>query len=449
MIRIDGRKFDQIRDVKITRNFTKYAEGSVLIEMGETKVVCTASIEEKVPPFLRNTGTGWINAEYSMLPRSTQQRKIRDSSKGKIDGRSQEIQRLIGRAIRSVVDLNKLGERTIWVDCDVIQADGGTRTASITGAFVAVAEAIYKLYSDGLIKKMPIQNFVSAISVGIVNDECLLDICYEEDSNAQVDMNIIMTDRCEFVEVQGTGEERPFSRKDLNKLLELGEKGNKELIRIQRASLGEIADEILGMDYGNDIVISTGNAHKLEEIGAILKDLDYNIHSLKDVNLGNLDIEENGKTFEHNALIKARTVSKLTNMITIADDSGLEVDAIGKKPGIYSARYAGENATDEENREKLLKALKNTPISHRTGRFVCCIAVVFPDGKEFVVRGTCEGTIAFEEKGKNGFGYDSLFLVDNYNKTFAELPSAVKNGISHRAKALELMKEELSRRVIR
>ncbi len=449
MIRIDGRKFDQIRDVKITRNFTKYAEGSVLIEMGETKVVCTASIEEKVPPFLRNTGTGWINAEYSMLPRSTQQRKVRDASKGKIDGRSQEIQRLIGRAIRSVVDLNKLGERTIWVDCDVIQADGGTRTASITGAFVAVAEAIYKLYSEGLIKKMPIQNFVSAISVGIVNDECLLDICYEEDSNAQVDMNIIMTDRCEFVEVQGTGEERPFSRKDLNKLLELGEKGNKELIRIQRAALGEIADEILGMDYGNEIVISTGNAHKLEEIGAILKDLEYNIHSLKDVNLADLEIEENGKTFEHNALIKARTVAKLTNMITIADDSGLEVDAIGKKPGIYSSRYAGENATDEENREKLLKALKNTAASHRTGRFVCCIAVVFPDGKEFVVRGTCEGTIAFEEKGKNGFGYDSLFIVDGYNKTFAELPATVKNAISHRAKALELMKEELSRRVIR
>ena len=449
MVRIDGRKFDQIRDVKITRNFTKYAEGSVLIEMGETKVLCTASVEEKVPPFLRNTGTGWINAEYSMLPRSTQQRKVRDSSKGKIDGRSQEIQRLIGRAIRSVVDLNKLGERTIWVDCDVIQADGGTRTASITGAFVAVAEAIYKLYNDGLIKKMPIENFVSAISVGIVGDECLLDICYEEDSNAQVDMNIIMTDKCEFVEVQGTGEERPFSRKDLNKLLELGEKGNKELIKAQRKALGEIADEILGMEYGDDIVISTGNAHKLEEIGAILKDLDYNIHSLKDVNLDNLEIEENGRTFEHNALIKARTVAKLTNMITIADDSGLEVDAIGKKPGIYSSRYAGENATDAQNREKLLKALKNTPASHRTGRFVCCIAVVFPDGKEFVVRGTCEGSIAFEEKGNNGFGYDSLFIVDNYNKTFAELPASIKNAISHRAKALELMKEELTRRVIR
>lgn len=239
MIRIDGRKFDQIRDVKITRNFTKYAEGSVLIEMGETKVLCTASIEEKVPPFLRNTGTGWINAEYSMLPRSTQQRKVRDSSKGKIDGRSQEIQRLIGRAIRSVVDLNKLGERTIWVDCDVIQADGGTRTASITGAFVAVAEAIYKLYKDGLIKKMPIENFVSAISVGIVNDQCLLDICYEEDSHAQVDMNIIMTDKCEFVEVQGTGEEATYTRAQLNQLIDLAEEGIKDIIEIQNKIIGE------------------------------------------------------------------------------------------------------------------------------------------------------------------------------------------------------------------
>ena len=435
MTRIDGREFDQIRDLKITRNYTKYAEGSVFIEMGDTKILCNASIEDKVPPFLRNTGTGWINAEYSMLPRSTQQRKIRDASRGKIDGRSQEIQRLIGRAIRSVIDLEKLGERTIWIDCDVIQADGGTRTASITGAFVAVLDAINKLHKDKVIKHMPVRNFVSAISVGIVDGEYLLDLCYEEDSKAQVDMNIIMTDKGEFVELQGTGEECPFSRKDLEKLLELGEKGNKMLLKAQREALGEIADEILGVDYGNDVVIATGNAHKLEEIGDILKDLDYNIYSLKDVDLGGLEIEENGKTFEHNALI------------TIADDSGLEVDAIGKKPGIYSARYAGENATDEENRAKLLKSLGNTPMSQRNARFVCCIAVVFPDGKEFVVRGTCEGTIGFEEKGSNGFGYDNLFIVNKYNKTFAELPATIKNAISHRANALQLMKEELSRRV--
>lgn len=449
MTRIDNRNNDQLRDIKITRNYTKYAEGSVLIEMGETKVICTASIEDKVPPFLRHTGTGWINAEYSMLPRSTHQRKVRESSRGKIDGRTQEIQRLIGRAIRSVIDLDKIGERTIWVDCDVIQADGGTRTASITGAFVAVVDALNKLHKSKAIKEMPVRNFVSAISVGIVNNQYLLDLCYEEDSKAHVDMNIIMTDKCEFVEVQGTGEERPFSRKDLNTLLELGEKGNKALIKAQREALGEIADEILGMEYGDEVVIATNNAHKLEEIGAILEDFDYTIYSLKDVNLGGIEIVEDGKTFEHNALIKARTIAKLTNKIAISDDSGLEVDAIGKKPGIYSARYAGENATDEQNREKLLKALANTPMSKRTARFVSAIAVVFPDGKEFVVRGTCEGYIGFEEKGKNGFGYDSLFIVDGYNKTFGEIPAAVKNSISHRANALKLMKSEFSKRVVR
>lgn len=449
MARIDNRSNDQIRDIKITRNYTRYAEGSVLIEMGETKVICTASIEEKVPPFLRHTGTGWINAEYSMLPRSTHQRKIRESSRGKVDGRTQEIQRLIGRAIRSVIDLNKLGERTIWVDCDVIQADGGTRTASITGAFVAVVDALEKLHKSKAIKEIPVRNFVSAISVGIVNQEHVLDLCYEEDSNAQVDMNIIMTDKGEFVEVQGTGEERPFSRTDLNALLELGEKGNKELIKAQRAALGKIADDILGMEYGDEVVIATNNAHKLEEIGAILDDFDYTIYSLKDVDLGGIEIVEDGKTFEHNALIKARTIAKLTNKIAISDDSGLEVDAIGKKPGVYSARYAGENATDEENRQKLVKALANIPASQRTARFVSAIAVVFPDGKEFVVRGTCEGSIGFEEKGKNGFGYDSLFIVNGYNKTFAEMPATIKNGISHRANALKLMKSEFSKRVVR
>lgn len=447
MTRIKGRKNDEIRPVKITRNFTRYAEGSVLIEMGETKVICTASIEDKVPPFLRNAGTGWINAEYSMLPRSTHQRKIRESSRGKVDGRTQEIQRLIGRAIRSVIDLSKIGERTIWVDCDVIQADGGTRTASITGAFVAVADALYSLYENKQIKTLPIRNFVSAISVGIVNGEHVLDLCYEEDSNAHVDMNVIMTDKGEFVEVQGTGEESPFSRGDLNALLELGEKGNKELIKAQRRALGNIASEVLGEEAPSEVVIATNNAHKLEEISAILEDFDCKIYSLKDVDLAGIEIVEDGHTFEHNALIKARTIAKATNMVAVADDSGLEVDALGKKPGVYSARYAGENATDEQNREKLVKAMKNVPMSKRTGRFVSSIAVVFPSGKEFVVRGTCEGMIAFEEKGENGFGYDPLFIVDKYNKTFGELPSSIKNSISHRANSLKLMKDEFNKRI--
>jgi ribonuclease PH len=236
-MRFNGRKNDQIRPIKITRGYTKFAEGSVLIEVGDTKVICTATVEDKVPPFLKGSGEGWITSEYNMLPSSTHTRKIRDIAKLKIDGRSMEIQRLIGRALRSVVDLKALGERTIWIDCDVIQADGGTRTSSITGAFVALVDAVNKLHKKAPFKVYPIRSFVSAISVGIVNGEKLLDLCYEEDSNAKVDMNIIMTDAGEFVEIQGTGEESPFNRKDLDELLSLGEKGIKNVIQVQKDSL--------------------------------------------------------------------------------------------------------------------------------------------------------------------------------------------------------------------
>lgn len=236
-MRVDGRKNEQIRNTKITRNYTKYAEGSVLIEVGDTKVICTASIEEKVPPFLKGTGEGWITAEYNMLPRSTGTRKPRDIARLKIDGRTMEIQRLIGRALRSVVDLKALGEKTIWIDCDVIQADGGTRTTSISGAFVALVDAVNKLHKEKPFKVYPIRNFVCATSVGIVNDEKMIDLCYIEDSNAKVDMNVIGTDEGEFVEVQGTGEENPFSRKEFNELMDLAEKGLKQMIHVQKESL--------------------------------------------------------------------------------------------------------------------------------------------------------------------------------------------------------------------
>jgi len=207
--RHNERDYDELRPVKFTRNYTKYAQGSVLVEMGETKVICTAAIEDRVPPFLKKSGKGWITAEYSMLPSSTQNRKIRESSRGKVEGRTQEIQRLIGRALRSIVDLDSIGERTIWIDCDVIQADGGTRTASITGAFVALVDALNKLKEQGVLKFIPVKSFVSAVSVGIVEGQAVLDLCYTEDSTAKVDMNIVMTDNGEFVEVQGTGVEPP------------------------------------------------------------------------------------------------------------------------------------------------------------------------------------------------------------------------------------------------
>ncbi len=239
-MRIDHRENNQIRGLKITNNYLMSAEGSVLIEMGNTKVICTASVDDSTAKHLKGTGQGWITAEYGMLPRSTATRKTRDSSRGKIDGRSMEIQRLIGRSLRSVVDMVKLGERTIWIDCDVIQADGGTRTASITGAFVAMVEAMKWMKSQGMIKEIPVTGFVSAISVGIVEGESMLDLCYHEDSRAQVDMNVVMTDKGEYIEVQGTGEESPFTASDLTELLALAAEGCSELNKVQKSITGEI-----------------------------------------------------------------------------------------------------------------------------------------------------------------------------------------------------------------
>lgn len=236
-MRLENRKNDQIRKTKITRNYTKFAEGSVLIEVGDTKVICTASIEDKVPSFLKGKGQGWITAEYNMLPRSTHARKQRDITRLKVDGRTMEIQRLIGRSLRSIMDFKAIGEKTIWIDCDVIQADGGTRTSSITGSFIALVDAVNKLHKHTPFEVYPIRNYVAAVSVGILNDQKILDLCYEEDSNAQVDMNIVMTDAGEFIEVQGTGEERPFSRNDLNELLELGDKGIKQVIQFEKECL--------------------------------------------------------------------------------------------------------------------------------------------------------------------------------------------------------------------
>ena len=233
-MRNDGRRLDEMRKVKIKRGVLKFAEGSCMIEMGNTKVICSASVEDKVPPFLRNTGSGWITAEYGMLPRSCKSRIDREASRGKQSGRTQEIQRLIGRSMRSISELKKLGERTIWIDCDVIQGDGGTRTASITGSFIALADALKKLKNDKIINSIPLEDYVAAISVGIVNGEKCLDLNYEEDSGAEVDMNIIMTGSGKMVEVQGTAEKKPFSEKDLNDLIGLAKGGIEDLISIQK-----------------------------------------------------------------------------------------------------------------------------------------------------------------------------------------------------------------------
>lgn len=231
-MRNNGRKNDEMRQVKVTRNYIMHPEGSVLIEFGNTKVICNATVEERIPPFLRGTGNGWITAEYSMLPRATNNRVQREAAKGKIMGRTMEIQRLIGRALRSAVDLEKLGERQILVDCDVIQADGGTRTASITGAYLAVELAIEKLIDEGKLTDIPIKSKVAAISVGKVNGQVLLDLEYEEDSKAEVDMNVVMNDKGEFIELQGTGEEATFTQDELLKFIEVSKNAFDVLFKL-------------------------------------------------------------------------------------------------------------------------------------------------------------------------------------------------------------------------
>jgi ribonuclease PH len=237
LMRPSNRTPSQLRPVKITRNYTRHAEGSVLIECGDTRILCTASLEEKVPPFLRGKSQGWLTAEYGMLPRSTNERMQREAAKGKQSGRTMEIQRLIGRSLRSVVDLSKLGERTIQIDCDVIQADGGTRTASITGAFVALHDAVEKLLKRQLIQATPILSHVAAVSVGIYEGVPVLDLDYEEDSRCDTDMNVVMTGDFGLVEMQGTAEGAPFRREELNEMLDLAHAGIGELVRIQKSAL--------------------------------------------------------------------------------------------------------------------------------------------------------------------------------------------------------------------
>jgi ribonuclease PH len=238
--RIDGRGYDELWSVRMTLGYQSFAEGSVLIEMGKTKVICAVSVEEKVPGFLKGSGTGWITAEYAMLPRSTNTRTQREASAGRISGRSQEIQRLIGRSLRGIAELSELGERSLYVDCDVLQADGGTRTAAITGAYVALYQAMNTLANMGIISSIPLKCGVAAISVGIVNNNILLDLCYDEDSKAQADFNVVMTSKGDFVEVQGTAEGKPYSKSSFDSVLSLADKGIRQLFEIQQETIDRI-----------------------------------------------------------------------------------------------------------------------------------------------------------------------------------------------------------------
>ncbi len=424
---------DELRMVRILPDYTEMAAGSVLICCGRTKVICTASVQEGVPSFLRGKGKGWLTAEYAMLPGSTPQRKQRDGVKK--DGRGVEIQRLIGRSLRAACDLTRLGERTIYIDCDVIQADGGTRTASITGAFVALCIAVDKLMQMGTLVDSPIIRQVAAVSAGVIDDVCTLDLEYAQDSRAQVDMNIVMTRDGEgnlgFVEVQGTGEGRCYTRAELDRLLALGGKGCLELMQSQRDALGSRAEVICKKPL---LVLASNNFGKLKELKQMLGDR-YDVRSMREMGV-ETEVEETGETFGENALIKAKALMGICNCATLADDSGLCVDQLGGRPGVHSARYCGVHGDDEANNQLLLKELSDKPAPHKA-HYGAALALCRPGREPVIVYGRCEGQIIGEYRGSGGFGYDPLFLSDDLGVTFAEADPQAKNGVSHRARAIQ------------
>ena len=344
-----------------------------------------------------------------------------------------EIQRLIGRSLRQAIDMGILGERTITLDCDVLTADGGTRTASITGAYVALVLAVNKLMQNGLIEENPIIGQVAAVSAGIVDDQPMLDLCYVEDSNAQTDMNLVMNQRGEFIELQGTGEGRAFTNIELNSILDMGRAGVRSLMRAQRKALEGQGEWLLPPKR---IVVATGNAHKLKELGEIFGGM-VELVSMKDAGFKG-DIVEDGETFEANSAIKAESVANVTGLPALADDSGLSVDALGGAPGVYSARYAGDHGDDNANNDLLLKNMENE--TNRTCRFVCAMALALPGEETRVVRGECVGELLYERAGQGGFGYDPLFKYHT-GKTFGEMTEKEKNAVSHRAVASEKMRE--------
>lgn len=427
----EARQPDCLRAHEIIANFVDTADGSCLIRTGNTRVICTASVEESVPPFLRGRGEGWVTAEYAMLPASTGRRKARDGVKK--DGRGVEIGRLIGRALRQAVNRKWLGERTITIDCDVLTADGGTRTAAITGGFVALTLAVDKLMQKGLLKESPVCRQIAAVSAGIVHGEPTLDLCYTQDSSADTDMNFVMDDTGAFVELQGTGEGRAFSRAELNSLLALGEKGCTELMALQRAALKEKAS-LIGQKH--TLVLATNNAHKVTELKAMVGSR-FNVLSMREAGFDE-EIEEDGQTFEENAKIKASAVAARTGFAALADDSGLSVDALSGAPGVYSARYAGEHGNDQKNNELLIHNLQAVQ-KPWTAKFVSAVALVMPSGCAQVVRGECPGEIIPQARGEGGFGYDPHFLYET-GETFSEMSAAQKNSVSHRARAMEKMK---------
>ncbi len=456
-MRPSRRAPDELRAVSLERGVVKYAEGSCMVKFGDTHVLVTATLEERLPPWLKGQGRGWVTAEYGMLPRATLERTRREAAAGKQNGRTVEIQRLIGRSLRATVDLEALGERQITVDCDVLQADGGTRTASITGAWVALADCIAWMKARNMLKTNVLRDNVAAISCGIYNGTPVLDLDYAEDSEAETDANFVMTGDGRIIEVQGTAEKTPFYARRISLADGAGAQGRGAAGGPAENGRGVISDRArtrvdqrhMHRRIKGKLVIATHNPGKLAEMRELLAP-----HGVEAISAGELGLDEpdeTGDSFGANARIKAVAAAKAAQLPAFADDSGLAVDALDGAPGILSARWAGPNKdfTAAMTRiERLLQERGATQAAQRRAHFVSALCVAWPDDHIEEVEARADGTLVWPPRGTAGFGYDPMFMPDGHVSTFGEMTSIEKHGLpplglglSHRARAFVKLAE--------
>ena len=432
MIRHTGRTPRELRNIQIKTNVFKYPEGSVVISFGDTEVICNATVQPQASKQTAS-GQGWISVEYNQLPRATGQRQSRKSPAA-----AETIAETIGKALRGVCDLSRLAEREIVIDCDVVQADGGTQSASLTGAFVALRLAVNRLLAQNELANDPIRENVAGVGVALLPDgTCVLDPDEYEEEQALVGMSLVMNEGGDFLSIQAFGADTSFSGNDLNELLHYGAVGIESLIASQKEALVDKTHEV----PEKTIVIATGNVGKSKEFAALFGAAGYEIKTLKD--FPDLpDVAETGTTFEANARLKAETISQLIQQPVLADDSGLCVDALSGMPGVYSARFAGEQKSDAANNAKLLHELYDVPDEKRGAHFHCTLVFAAPQKDSLVVSADWYGRIGRIPRGDYGFGYDPLFIPDGMEKTSAELLPAEKNHLSHRGQAMAKLQDQ-------
>ncbi len=433
-MRASGRAPSALRRVSIEPGFARHAEGSCLIRMGATEVLCAASVEPRVPPFLRNSGQGWVTGEYGMLPRATHTRGDREAARGKQSGRTQEIQRLIGRSLRAVVDRAALGEMTVTLDCDVLNADGGTRCASVTGAWVALSLALRHLLRMNVIKTLPLVGQVAAVSCGLVGGAAVLDLDYDEDSGAQADANFVLTDAGGIVEIQGTAEKIAIHRAAIHRADGAGAGRLWRAVRDAERGAGGGLAVTRRLARGERLVLATHNPGKLREITELLAP--FGIETVSAAALHLPEPPETEPDFGGNARLKALAAARAANGPALADDSGLCVTALGGAPGIFSARWAGLPRDFAAAMARVQRELGDA--EDRSAQFISVLCLAWPDGEAFVCEGRVDGELVWPPEGENGFGYDPMFRPEGDRRTYGQMLPAEKHATNHRARAMRL-----------